>query len=59
MKNESVIDFPKSDLCPEIWEKVISARDGLTEVYQLIPEVEAKIIQIYNQLQKDINIRDK
>lgn len=44
MKNESVIDFPKSDLCPEIWEKVISAKDGLTEVYQLIPEVEAKII---------------
>lgn len=56
MKNESVIDFPKSDLCPEIWEKVISARDGLTEVYQLIPEVEAKIIQIYNQLQKDTNM---
>lgn len=53
---ESVIDFPKSDLCPEIWEKVISARDGLTEVYQLIPEVEAKIIQIYNQLQRDTDM---
>jgi len=29
---ESVIDFPKDSLCPEIWDKVVAA-DGMREVW--------------------------
>ena len=32
MKTESVIDFPKATLCPEVWEKVV-ASDGMGEVW--------------------------
>lgn len=43
MKTESVIDFPKATLCPEIWEKVVDA-NGMNEIWQLKPDVKAKIM---------------
>lgn len=46
---ESVIDFPKDGLCPEIWEKVISA-DGMNETWQLKDEAKLKILQFVIKL---------
>jgi hypothetical protein len=43
MKTESVMDFPKETLCPEIWEKVVD-QNGMNEVWKLIPEVKTKIM---------------
>lgn len=40
--SESVVDFPKETLCPEIWDKVIAA-DGATETYALKSNVEDAI----------------
>ena len=49
MKTESVIDFPKATLCPEIWEKVVD-QNGMNEVWKLIPEVKAKIMNFIQKL---------
>lgn len=49
MKTESVIDFPKATLCPEIWEKVVDA-NGMNEIWQLKPEVKAKIMNFIQKL---------
>lgn len=46
---ESVIDFPKNGLCPDIWEKVVSI-DGMNEIWQLKPEVRAKIQEVYERV---------
>lgn len=46
---ESVIDFPKEALCPEIWEKVLDAQ-GINEVWQLVPSVQAKIQEFIESL---------
>lgn len=43
--DESVIDFPKDGLCPEIWDKVIAV-DGINETWTLKPEVEKKLLSI-------------
>jgi hypothetical protein len=39
---ESILDFPKESLCPEIWEKVINI-NGTYEIWQIKPEVEQQI----------------
>lgn len=49
MKTESVIDFPKETLCPEIWEKVVD-QNGMNEVWKLIPEVKAKMMNFIQKL---------
>jgi len=46
---ESVIDFPKDSLCPEVWDKVVAV-DGMREVWQLKPEVRAKIQEVFEQI---------
>lgn len=40
---ESVIDFPKDKLCPEVWEKVMD-EEGASEVWRMIPEVKEKLV---------------
>jgi len=46
---ESVIDFPKDGLCPEIWDEVIDS-DGVNEVWHLRPEVRAKIQEVFEHI---------
>lgn len=46
---ESVIDFPKASLCPEIWEKVVDA-NGIKEIWQLKPEVRAILQEVYENI---------
>ena len=43
--DESVLDFPKDGLCPDVWEKVMSA-DGAYETWRLIPEVRDRLLSI-------------
>jgi len=38
---ESVIDFPKEGLCPEVWNKVLDTT-GLDYVWALVPSVKEK-----------------
>ena len=47
---ESVIDFPKVGLCPEIWEKVVDDT-GLGDMWKLRKEVKDKLIAITQTLQ--------
>ena len=47
---ESVIDFPKVGLCPEIWEKVVDDT-GLGDMWKLRREVKDKLIAITQALQ--------
>ena len=46
---ESVIDFPKESLCPEVWEKVISV-DGINETWQLTETARLKIEKVARYL---------
>ena len=47
MTDESVIDFPKEGLCPDIWEKVVS-QDGMNETWQLKHDVREQLQQLYS-----------
>ena len=47
MTDESVIDFPKEGLCPDVWEKVIS-QDGVNETWQLKQDVRQQVQQLYD-----------
>lgn len=47
---ESVIDFPKVGLCPEIWEKVVDDT-GLGDMWKMRQEVKDKLIAIVQELQ--------
>ena len=47
---ESVIDFPKAGLCPEIWEKVVDDT-GLGDMWKMRQEVKDKLIAIVQELQ--------
>ena len=49
MKTESVIDFPKDTLCPDVWEKVVAA-DGMGEVWQLKHDVKDKVLKIWKHV---------
>ena len=49
MTDESVIDFPKEGLCPDVWEKVIG-QDGVNETWQLRQDVRQQVQQLYDQL---------
>ena len=42
---ESVIDFPKAELCPEVWEKVID-KNGMSEVWQLTDVARLKLEKV-------------
>lgn len=42
---ESVIDFPKAELCPEVWEKVID-KNGMSEIWQLTDVARLKLEKI-------------
>ena len=42
---ESVIDFPKPELCPEVWEKVID-KNGMSEVWQLTDVARLKLEKV-------------
>ena len=48
MKTESIIDFPKDSLCPDVWEKVVAA-DGMGEVWQLKHDVKDKVLEVWKQ----------
>ena len=52
---ESVIDFPKDSLCPDIWEKVID-ETGTEETWRLVVDVEDKILNIVQMLCKDAKL---
>lgn len=56
MTDESVIDFPKEGLCPEIWEKVVS-QDGLNETWQLKQEVRQQVQQLYDMLKSAVQVK--
>ena len=47
---ESVIDFPKAGLCPEIWEKVVDDT-GLGDMWKMRQEVKDKLVAIVQELQ--------
>ena len=47
---ESVIDFPKAGLCPEIWEKVVDDT-GLGDMWKMRQEVKDKLVAIVQDLQ--------
>ena len=47
--DESVLDFPKDGLCPDIWEKVIDEM-GTAETWRLVADVEDKILNIVQML---------
>lgn len=47
MTDESVIDFPKEGLCPDVWEKVIG-QDGVNETWQLRQDVRQQVQQLYD-----------
>lgn len=47
---ESVIDFPKAGLCPEIWEKVVDGT-GLHDTWKLQQDVSNKLLSIMHSLQ--------
>lgn len=47
--DESVLDFPKEGLCPDIWEKVIDEM-GAEETWRPIVDVEDKILNIVQML---------
>ena len=47
MTDESVIDFPKESLCPDVWEKVID-QDGVNETWQLRQDVRQQVQQLYD-----------
>lgn len=47
---ESVIDFPKAGLCPEIWEKVVDDT-GLGDMWKLRQDVKDKLVAIIQMLQ--------
>ena len=49
MKTESVIDFPKNSLCPDVWEKVVAA-DGMSEVWQLKRDVKDKVLKVWKHV---------
>lgn len=49
--DESVLDFPKDGLCPDIWEKVID-EIGAEETWRPIADVEDKILNIVQMLCK-------
>ena len=49
MKTESVIDFPKDTLCPDVWEKVVAA-DGMDEVWQLKHDVKDKVLKVWKHV---------
>lgn len=52
---ESVIDFPKDCLCPEVWEKVMD-EEGASEVWRMIPEVKEKLFIIATTLCPDATV---
>ena len=52
---ESVIDFPKDGLCPEVWEKVMD-EEGASEVWRMIPEVKQKLVIIATTLCPDATV---
>ena len=52
---ESVIDFPKDGLCPEIWEKVVSP-DGVRETYNLKKEVEVQLLEVIASIEDEIGM---
>ena len=60
LKQESVIDFPKKTLCPDVWEKVVSIIDAQDE-YQPTPEliqtIETVISEISSILSPKNNIK--
>lgn len=43
--DESVLDFPQDGLCPDIWEKVISA-DGAAETWRMVPAVRQYLLLV-------------
>ena len=45
MKNESVMDFPKDGLCPDIWTLGFAA-DGATPEWVLQPEVREQLLNV-------------
>lgn len=47
---ESVIDFPKAGLCPDVWEKVVDDT-GLGDIWKLRQEVKDKLLAIMQELQ--------
>ena len=43
MKSESVIDIPRSELCPDVWEHI-------GDSYRLIPNVKERLLNLAKQI---------
>lgn len=54
---ESVIDFPKNTLCPDIWEIVVDI-SGTKEIWQLRQDVKDKLSVLIDAILSKVNIAD-